>query len=98
MSNGFRFSPSRHGFLVHHRGKRLGEIIPAKETSGRHCFYLALDDRRSPRTYRGKLKAAEALRVIRKLTADSKRRKWSVEKLIVIAWDERPRASDAPSD
>ena len=96
MSTSFKFKPSDEGFDVLYRGKRIGVICPAKEASGRHCFYLACDSRREPRTYRGKIKAAEALQVIYKLASESKKKRWSVEELIVMAWDERPRASEAP--
>ncbi len=96
MTQGFRFEPTDDGFEVFARGKSIGTIIPAKETSGRHCFYLGFDDRKEPRTYRGKQKAAEALQIISQLAAECRKRKWTTEKLLVMAWDERPRASDAP--
>jgi hypothetical protein len=96
MSHIYRFKENENGFDVYVRGKYIGNIVPAKETSGRHCFFLGYDDRRAPRTYRGKIKAAEALHVISKLKADSKKKKWTPEKLIILAWDERPSAS--PSD
>ena len=95
MATAFKFKDSDNGFEVFVRGKSIGEIAPAKEASGRHCFYLVCDDRKEPRTYRGKIKAAEALQTISKLAADAKKRKWVTEKLIVMAWDERPRASEA---
>lgn len=94
MNGNYRFEETDDGFDVYARGKRIGKIVPAKEASGRHCFYLGCDDRREPRTYRGKQKAAEALHAIFKLKIDSARKKWSPEKLIVMAWDERPRASE----
>ena len=94
MSGIYRFEEGSHGFDVFVRGKRIGFIVPAKEASGRHCFYLGCDDRREPRTYRGKQKAAEALHAIFKLKSNSTKKKWSPEKLIVMAWDERPRASE----
>ena len=96
MATPFKFKETETSFEVYLRGKNLGEIIPAKEASGRHCFYLACDDRKIPRTYRGKIKAAEALHVISKLKADSSKKKWDTEKLIIMAWDERPRASKEP--
>ena len=96
MSTTFKFKPTETGFDVYVRSRFIGEILPDKEASGRHCFYLGCDDRQEPRTYRGKIKAAEALHVIDKLRTDSKKKRWSVEKLIVMAWDERPRASEAP--
>ncbi len=96
MIASFKFQATETGFDVYYRGKLIGDILPAKEASGRHCFYLGCDDRRIPRTYRGKIKAAEALQIIDRLLAGSKKKKWSSEKLIIMAWDERPRASDAP--
>ena len=84
------------GFDVFVRNRLIGEILPAKEVPGRHCFYLGCDDRTHPRTYRGKIKAAEALQVIDKLRTEAKKKRWPVEKLVVMAWDERPRASEAP--
>ncbi|MCA9148006.1 MAG: hypothetical protein KDA92_01840 [Planctomycetales bacterium] len=96
MTGVYKFEPSKDGFDVLFRGKSIGLIKPSKEASGRHCFYLGCDDRKDPRTYRGKIKAAEALHTIFKLTAEAKKKKWSPEKLLVMAWDDRPRASDAP--
>lgn len=93
MSTPFKFNPNDDGFEVSVRGKVIGDILPAKESSGRHCFYLKCDGRKTPRTYRGKLKAAEALYVIFKLKTEAKKKKWSTERLIIEAWDERPRAS-----
>ncbi len=90
----FKFEPLDVGYKVTVKGKTLGEIKPMKEATGRHCFYLGFDKRKSPRTYRGKIKAAEALEAINKLMSDSKKKRWSTEALIVNAWDERPRASD----
>ncbi len=95
MRQAYEFEPSDDGFEVFFRGKSLGNIIPAKESSGRHCFYLGWDDRKSPRTYRGKNKAAQALHALHKLAAEARKRHWGIEKLLVMAWDERPRASDA---
>jgi hypothetical protein len=95
MTNSFKFKATKSGFDVYYRGRRIGSILPAKEASGRHCFYLGFDDRREPRTYRGKQKAAEALQVIHKLSSDARRRKWGLEKVIALAWDQRPRASES---
>ena len=63
MNSSYRFKATESGFNVYHRSTLIGEILPSKEASGRHCFYLGCDDRRHPRTYRGKVKAAEALRL-----------------------------------
>jgi hypothetical protein len=95
MSSAFKFKATATGFEVFHRGRRIGTIMPAKEASGRHCFYLGCDDRKQPRTYRGKQKAAEALQILHKLAADAHRKHWSVEKLVAVAWDLRPRASES---
>ena len=47
------------------KGRRpLGTIVGMKELSGRHCFRLAFDSRRQPRTYRGRVQAAQALQMI----------------------------------
>ena len=96
MSGSYRFEPTTEGFAVYYRGRKIGEIFPAKESSGRHCFYLSFDDRARPRTYRGKTKAAEALHAIQRLTAAAKKRRWRSEKLVLMAWDQRPRASETP--
>ena len=90
----FKFEPTKKGYRVTTKGKTLGEILPSKEATGRHCFYLGCDTRNLPRTYRGKIKAAEALEAITKLINDSKKKRWSTEALIINAWDDRPRASD----
>lgn len=93
-TSGYRFESIKNGYRVYKRGKCLGEIIPSREPTGRHCFYLALDKRKKPRTYRGKLKSAEALEAIDKLKALAKKKKWKPEILIINAWDYRPTASD----
>ena len=90
----FRFEPLKKGYRVILRGKHLGDIIPSREPTGRHCFFLGFDKRRKPRTYRGKAKAAEALLAIDKLKTNDKRKKWKPEVMIINAWDERPRSSD----
>jgi hypothetical protein len=90
----YRFEPLASGYEVYYRGRRLGRILPKKESTGRHCFYLGFDHRRRPRTYRGKLKAAEALHAINRLSEEAKKKRWTIETTIVQAWDERPRASD----
>lgn len=90
----FRFEPLKTGYRVMLRGKHLGDIIPTREPTGRHCFYLGYDKRRTPRTYRGKIKAAEALLTMDQLKANAKKKKWDTEFLILSAWDERPRSSD----
>lgn len=77
-------------------GRRgLGIIKGMKEQSGRHCFRLACDSRRSPRTYRGRIQAAEALLMIDDLKRAAKKSRWSVEELIIRSWDGKPRASQS---
>ena len=90
----YTFKPLDVGYDVIMKGKKIGQIFPMKERTGRHCFYLGFDKRRDPRTYRGKIKAAEALETIQKLVAESKKKRLPLETLIVHAWDDRPRASD----
>jgi hypothetical protein len=94
MATNFTFKRLEQGYDVVHRGKSIGTILPMKEATGRHCFYLGADNRKSPRTYRGRIKAAEALLAISKLIDDSKKKKLSMEEVIIRAWDDRPRASD----
>ena len=79
-----------------HMGRRcLGQIVGMKEYSGRHCFRLADDTRREPRTYRGRVQAAEALLLIDDLRRAAKKHCWSVEELIIRSWDGKPRASQS---
>lgn len=92
-SSQFRFERMKKGYKVYLRGKMLGEILPSREPTGRHCFYLGIDRRRSPRTYRGKIKAAEALESLDKLLTAAKKKKWKPEVLLINAWDERPTSS-----
>ncbi len=81
------------------RGRReLGAIIGMKEKSGRHCFRLAADNRSKPRTYRGRVQAAEALLAIDRIVRDAKKHRWSMHELVIRAWAEKPRASQAVAD
>ena len=76
------------------KGRReIGAIVGMKEASGRHCFRLAADSRKKPRTYRGRIQAAEALLEISDLVRDAKKHRWSLEELVIRAWDGKPRAS-----
>jgi hypothetical protein len=90
------------GFLFHvypaetevYLGRRaIGTIVGMKEQSGRHCFRLACDSRREPRTYRGRVQAAQALEMIDELKRLAKQQRWSVDEIIVRSWDGKPRAS-----
>ncbi|MFO7901747.1 MAG: hypothetical protein ACQESR_02910 [Planctomycetota bacterium] len=79
-----------------YRGRRyLGTIVGMKEQSGRHCFRLSCDNRKTPRTYRGRVQAAEALLMIADLKRAATKNRWSPEELIVHSWDEKPRASQS---
>jgi hypothetical protein len=80
---------------VYLRRRCLGKIKGMKEQSGRHCFRLACDSRREPRTYRGRVQAAEALLMIDDLKRAAKKQRWSLEELIIRSWDDKPRASQA---
>ena len=73
--------------------KKLGVIVGMKESSGRHCFRLGFDKRRRPRTYRGRQQAAEALRLIDRLTREAEKHDLTHEELIVSSWDIKPHAS-----
>jgi len=79
-----------------YKGRRcLGSIVGMKELSGRHCFRLSVDSRRHPRTYRGRIQAAQALEMIDNLSRSAKKQRWSAEVLIIRSWDEKPRASQS---
>lgn len=93
-SNVYKFQLRDDGYEVIHKGRSLGLIIRRLEPSGRHCFVLACDNRESPRTYRGKVLAAEALAAIDRIKQQAKKEKWSLDTLIAHAWDDRPRASE----
>lgn len=90
---GFTFHLFEHETEVIFRRRELGAIVGMKEQSGRHCFRLACDARREPRTYRGRVQAAEALLLIDDLKREAEKNRWTVEQLIIHAWDEKPRAS-----
>ncbi|QDU95993.1 hypothetical protein [Lignipirellula cremea] len=92
---GFEFQEEAEGWGVFYRRKRIGEIVGMKEPSGRHCFRLGCDTRKEPRTYRGKVKAAEALLSLSQLQREAAKKKWSPEMLILSAWDNRPRVSES---
>ena len=94
-SNAFRegpflFTPSKRGYRVRHGSTRrdLGEIIRVTEQSGRVAFALGYDRRRPPRSYRGKVTAAEALMEIDKLRRQAP--KIGIEATIIRAWENMP--------
>ena len=90
---GFSFHVFESMTDVYAGRRRLGAIVGMKEQSGRHCFRLACDRRRDPRTYRGRVQAAEALLLIDDLKRAAKKYRWSVDELIIRSWDGKPRAS-----
>jgi len=83
------------GTRVFFRRRKIGTIYTTVEPNGRYCFRLGCDSRRQPRTYRGRVRAAEALKVIDDLKRVAKRDNLSIEEVIVRAWDEKPQT--APS-
>lgn len=90
---GFEFRDDPEGTLVFQGRRCLGRIITMKEASGRYCFRLDCDTRRHPRTYRGRVRAATALKVIDGLKRQAEKEKWSTELLIVKSWDEKPHTA-----
>ena len=84
-----------HTTRVFYRRRPLGTIVTMIEPSGRYCFRLGCDSRREPRTYRGRVRAARALRIIDSLKRAAEQKKLSLDEIIVRAWDEKPHS--APS-
>ena len=88
----FKYEPTEVGYEVTHRGRVIGEMETIIEASGRYSFCLVGDpDPDDPRIYRGKHKAAEALLVIDEI----KRKHKSVDSMIMAAFRNRPRGSEA---
>jgi hypothetical protein len=90
---GFEFVEEGDGFLVYHRKQQIGCVVTMLEASGRYCFRLGWDTRPKPRTYRGKVRAAQALKAIDGLKRDAKGKKLSPEELIIRSWDAKPRTA-----
>ena len=90
---GFTFKGTTTGYVVYYRRRSIGEIVTQKESNGRYCFRLGCDNRKRPRTYRGKTRAAEALKVIDALARQASKGRWSTETLIVQAWDSKPHTA-----
>lgn len=88
---GFKFTQLPDGWSVSYRGRELGTIHPCKESNGRHCFTLGFDQSKNPRTYRGRLQSAEALKLIDSLKRDAAKRRWPLEVLITRAWATKPQ-------
>lgn len=83
---GFTFLPNERGYTVRQRGRELGDIVTMQEPTGRYCFRLGFDQRRSPKTFRGRIAAAEALKVITGLAREAERKRWPLRVLILRAW------------
>ena len=94
--SGFSFEETASGAKVTKGSDHLGEIITTQEVNGRYCFHLSGDNRRQPRTYRGRILAAKALECIKRLKQEAHKHKWSQEALIMAAWADRP--ASAPVD
>lgn len=91
---GFDFLPGTGDETQVMKGKRnLGTIVTMLEANGRYCFRLGCDNRDEPRTYRGRIRAAQALLVIHNLCQQAVKRKWAAEQLIVNAWDNKPQTA-----
>ena len=93
---GFDFVPSETEEDVTNvlKGKReLGTIVTMLEASGRYCFRLGCDNRGEPRTYRGRVRAAQALLAIDDLLREAKKKKWSDQELLGHAWDAKPQTA-----
>jgi hypothetical protein len=90
---GFEFRENPSGFDVYYRGRHLGTIETMCEAGGRYCFALGCDNRKYPRSYRGRVRAATALKEIDALKRRAKKEKWSTSTLIVHAWASKPRGS-----
>ncbi len=95
---GFTFHIYENDTDVYKGQRHLGTIIGMRERSGRHCFRLGIDMRRKPRKYRGRVKAATALLIIDDLKAAAKKNKWSLDELVIHAWDGKPEASPRQED
>ena len=90
---GFEFVEEGDGFVVSYRKQELGRIVTMLEASGRYCFRLGPDMRPNPRTYRGKVLAAQALQLVDTLRREAKANKLSQEELIIRAWDTKPKSA-----
>ncbi len=91
----FEFEDGEVESLVFHKRRQIGTIVTMVEASGRYCFRLGCDNRKTPRTYRGKTRAAQALLVIDGLKKEATRGKLKLDEVIIRAWDTKPNS--APS-
>ena len=91
---GFEFVAGNEDDTKVYKGRReLGVIVTMLEASGRYCFRLGCDNRDEPRTYRGRVRAAKALKVIDDLKREASKRKWEIDELIVRCWDSKPHTA-----
>jgi len=86
----FEFREGDDCWVVYVRGKKIGELVTMREVNERYCFRLGMDNREYPRTYRGRVRAARALKIVADLIEQSKEERWSKEELILNAWDSKP--------
>ena len=88
---GFEFRGGPTTITVLQRSKKLGTIVAMLEKSGRRCYRLGIDTRgKKARTYRGRVRAAEVLKIVDTLKQQAKQKKWSPESLILQAWEAKP--------
>jgi hypothetical protein len=85
--------PCQGGYEVTRRGTVLGKIQSTTEPSGRVAFLLAADRRRNPRTYRGRLVAAEAVAALYDLATAARKQRMQPEQIVLAAWTLRPPSS-----
>jgi len=87
---GYEFHQTETGHTVMFKRRVIGEIVTHQESNGRHCFRLGVDNRKEPRTYRGKVTAANALKVLDELVREAKSSSLSMEDTILRSWERTP--------
>ena len=90
---GFTFEVFDGQTDVYRGTRKIGTLVTTREANGRYCFRLSCDRRANPRTYRGRVKAAEALWIIDQLVREAKTRRLALEEVIVRAWERKPEAA-----
>jgi hypothetical protein len=95
MAQAYKITEKKNGsgYEVSVKGKVVGSMSARTEPNGRHCFVLDCDTRAKPRTYRGRAMAAEALVALHDVVQEAKKKKWSLDMVIMNAWGSKPRAS-----
>ena len=92
---GFEFLVDDEEIRVFKGRREIGTLVTMLEASGRYCFRLGFDHRDEPRTYRGRVRAANALLLVEELRKEAKRRKWDADQLIIRAWDVKPKSANS---